>query len=237
MQPVRFLCILVLFLSVSACQKGSEPVEVTIVGQMRSIMFQNDISAKVFLKDLPRQENLYALGPLDYLSGEILVWDGTPLVATSDGDSVILQADWNVGAPMLVAAVVPEWTEVNLPNTVTTQRELEEFVAAFAKKRGLNPAQPFPFRLRGTARKLDWHVVNWPVSDTEHTHERHRTSGPHGTLTDTPVDVLGFFSTAHTGIFTHHDTDVHMHMKTADGRLMGHVDDLQPGQMTLSLPH
>ena len=51
------------------------------------------------------------------------------------------------------------------------------------------------------------------------------------TLDDEPVVVLGFYSTAHRGIFTPADSDVHMHVKTADGRLSGHLESivLAPG--------
>jgi len=43
--------------------------------------------------------------------------------------------------------------------------------------------------------------------------------------------VLGFYSTQHRGVFTPRDSDLHMHVRTADGRMTGHVERifLEPG--------
>ena len=54
-------------------------------------------------------------------------------------------------------------------------------------------------------------------------------------LNDEDVAILGFFSTAHQGIFTHHDSYVHMHLITKDASKMGHLDELEIGQMKLFL--
>jgi hypothetical protein len=51
------------------------------------------------------------------------------------------------------------------------------------------------------------------------------------------VDVIGFYSKLHTGIFTHHDSYAHMHVVTADKKVSGHVDQLSAGgEMRLYLP-
>jgi acetolactate decarboxylase len=38
------------------------------------------------------------------------------------------------------------------------------------------------------------------------------------------VNVLGFYSTRHRGIFTPRESDLHMHLRTADGHASGHVE-------------
>jgi hypothetical protein len=49
--------------------------------------------------------------------------------------------------------------------------------------------------------------------------------------------VLGFYSNSHHAIFTHHTTNMHLHLKTLDNLLAGHIDDLILGEgMTLKLP-
>ena len=49
--------------------------------------------------------------------------------------------------------------------------------------------------------------------------------------------MVGFYSDAHHGIFTHHSTNMHIHMKTGDHKVAGHVDDLTLGpKMILKLP-
>ncbi len=52
------------------------------------------------------------------------------------------------------------------------------------------------------------------------------------------VDTLGFYSTHHhAAAFTHHSTNMHLHVKTRGHVLAGHLDDLILGQeMVLRLP-
>lgn len=71
----------------------------------------------------------------------------------------------------------------------------------------------------------------------QHSHSKHITSGPHGRLEDAEALILGFYSNRHKGIFIQHSTNVHMHFKTIDSKLAGHVDDIELGQdMVLKLP-
>ena len=80
-------------------------------------------------------------------------------------------------------------------------------------------------------------MINWPEGYKEHSHEKHISSGPHGTLANTAAEVLGFYSKHHHAIFTHHTTNMHLHVRTMDGQLAGHLDDLELGEgMKLLLP-
>jgi acetolactate decarboxylase len=56
-------------------------------------------------------------------------------------------------------------------------------------------------------------------------------------VNDEQVEIIGFFSTEHKTIFTHHDTFLHMHLITADRQQMGHLDEVLLGKgMKLYLP-
>ena len=57
-------------------------------------------------------------------------------------------------------------------------------------------------------------------------------------LTNETVDIIGFFSTQHQGVFTHHDSYVHMHLITQDEKQMGHLDHVEiiPADISLFLP-
>jgi acetolactate decarboxylase len=56
-------------------------------------------------------------------------------------------------------------------------------------------------------------------------------------MENTEVEMLGFYSDSHKAIFTHHTSNVHIHMRTVDDKLAGHVDDLILGDgMILKLP-
>jgi len=106
-----------------------------------------------------------------------------------------------------------------------------------AKEKGISVEKPFPFLLTGRTQSLSWHIINWDVNDKEHTHKKHRLSGLNGIINDTAVEILGFYSDKHKGVFTHHTTNMHLHFKTQNNELAGHVDDLVPGEkMILKLP-
>ncbi|MEK7729863.1 MAG: decarboxylase, partial [candidate division KSB1 bacterium] len=109
-------------------------------------------------------------------------------------------------------------------------------IAQTAKQRGLQRDAPFPFLLRG-AITVAWHVVDWAEGDTVHTHAKHRASGLHGRLEQQAVEILGFYSDQHHGIFTHRDSNMHLHVKTATGDFAAHVGEVEvQGGMSLFLP-
>ena len=57
------------------------------------------------------------------------------------------------------------------------------------------------------------------------------------TLLETPIEVLGFRSDRHEGVFIPAGETMHMHLRTLDGRRSGHLEDvdLPPGSR-LALP-
>ncbi len=234
-----FILLLMIF-GLAACSdapRSSWEDQVEHLGTLRAIMHQNDVTPKTFLDQLNNRDSLYALGAVAYLKGEILMLGGETIIAGTDtSGSVTISGDPETGACLMVAARVGSWSEIAIPDEVTTQQGLEEYIVAVADQWGINTAQPFPFRLEGRFKTMDWHVVNWENGDTEHSHQKHIESGPHGTLTEVDAILLGFRSTKHTGIFTHYDSDFHMHMVLDDRSLAGHVDGFIPGKLTLYLP-
>ncbi len=201
-------------------------------GALRIMMHQGDISAKVDMRDLADRPNLYALGAVAQLKGEILVLGGKAFIAkpvptrreAMDGQ-VSLDTTMQHEAALLVTAEVAEWKSYPLPDGDLTKDELQTFIATQAEVHGLDPSGPFPFMIKGMT-SFDWHVIDWPEGDREHSHEKHVTSGPHGHQDSTEVQILGFYSDHHHAVFTHHSTNLHMHVLTDDRTLAAHVDDL-----------
>jgi acetolactate decarboxylase len=50
------------------------------------------------------------------------------------------------------------------------------------------------------------------------------------------VEIIGFFSTEHKGVFTHHDSFLHMHLITKDKEKMGHLDAATFDRINVHLP-
>lgn len=208
---------------------------VTVVGQMRNVMWKGELQGTLRLDTLSDIPHLYGLGPVEFLTGEILLLDGHAYIATVWTDTTMrVEETFRVKAPFFGYASVPRWTEHNLPDSIRTLPQLERYLdritASFPR--------PFFFRLEGTADHALIHVVNLPGGAEVHSPDDAHRGQRNYRITAEPVEILGFFSTTHQAIFTHHDTFLHCHLITADHRKMGHLDEvmLQPGTVKLFLP-
>lgn len=230
-----FLILLTLF----ACgtkQKEKKQFEVQYFGALKNMMHQGDITAKANLEDLKESKNLYALGALENLKGEILILDSKPFISAEKNEALSIDNSFKHKATLLVYSSVKEWKSSNIPDSIISYEELEKHIAQKAKELAIDVDKPFPFLIKGKAKSFDWHVINWKDGDTEHSHEKHINSGLNGTATEQEVEILGFYSNKHHAIFTHHSTNMHLHVKTTDNRISGHVDGLTLGKgMTLEL--
>jgi len=206
-------------------------------GALKNIMHKGDISSQADLTHFQETEHFYALGAVENLKGEILILDSKPFISSVKDQKLTISNSINHKATLLVYASVDKWTSFNIPDNVSTYEDLEKHIEQTAKAKGINTAEPFPFLIEGIAKSIDWHVIDWEKGDTDHSHEKHITSGLRGILTDQDVKILGFYSNSHHAIFTHHTTNMHLHIKTTDNKASGHLDGLALGQgMTLKLP-
>ncbi|MEL6674833.1 MAG: acetolactate decarboxylase [Bacteroidota bacterium] len=237
---MKMKCLLLL-LGVLACQSPSSSenasstyADVQIAGAMKNVMWKGELDPVITLDTLSRKENLFAVGPETGLRGEIMVHEGRAFVSRIGPDSALLvEENFAVGAPFLVYAYVEAWEEVMLPDSVLNLPTLEAFIEkeTQAKKR------PFAFKLAGKATAI-YHAQNLPpgtkVSSPAEAHQG-QVNFP---LYEEAIKVTGFFSTEHQGVFTHHDSYLHLHLLTEDESRMGHVDAMQwaQGEMQLFLP-
>ncbi|MCC5932902.1 MAG: acetolactate decarboxylase [Balneolales bacterium] len=200
--------------------------QVEFAGALRNIMRQNNLSAHLHFNGFDLNPNVYALGAFENLKGEILILRGTSFSNRAVGDEAVIIDLKDEAAAFMVWAEVEDWQGFPVADSVRTFAQLETFAALQAETFGLDTRQPFPFGLTGTAAELVWHVIDWPEDDPVHTHEKHMVTGPHGVLTNIPVEVLGFYSDSHHGIFTHHSTNMHLHFVSHEENEAGHVDDI-----------
>ena len=204
-------------------------------GEMRNVMQKGDLSAHFDLATLKGMAGLYALGPVAGLQGEVVVLDGQPAVTTLVDGKPAVSAGWPK-ACFLVYAQVRQWDTQPVPPEVRSLGELEPFVLAAAKRAGLDVGRPFPFLLTGAPASVKYHVV-WKTDGLPHTRELHQKAKVPFEVQDREVRMLGFWSDRHQGVFTHHDSTIHVHVRTADGRDAGHVDAATfTTPMTLHLP-
>jgi acetolactate decarboxylase len=237
---MKYVIILLIAISTLSCRvdnKKANKFKVEYKGALKNMMHKGDISTKADLKAFENTEHFYALGATENLKGEIQIFNSKPFNTMVVDSNLVFDSSFNKKATLLVYASINKWKSINIPNNVVTYEQLESYIEETAKENKIKTDEPFPFLIEGTSKSFDWHVINWKDGDTEHSHEKHISSGLHGTLTNREVEMLGFYSNSHHAIFTHHTTNMHIHIKTVDNKIAGHVDGLILGKrMILKLP-
>ncbi|WP_317194936.1 acetolactate decarboxylase [Litoribacter ruber] len=145
-----------------------------------------------------------------------------------------VEETYQMKAPFFGYANIPSWTEQELPDSISSIKELEQYLDKVTQ----NSTRPFMFRLTGEVDHALIHIVNLPEgSKVSSPEEAHRGQQDYK-LQDEAATILGFFSTEQKAIFTHHDTYLHMHLITEDREKMGHLDEVEfgKGKMRLYLP-
>ena len=237
---MRYLLIAISSLIFLSCQspiKDSDTYKINYKGALKNIMKDADISAKVDLSEFKSTKNFYALGAIENLKGEIQIFNSEPFITSVENNSLKFDKTFTKKATLLVYASVEKWDSIPIPNDIISYEQLENYIEKTANEQGINTDEPFPFLLEGLIGSFDWHVINWKDGDTIHSHKKHKTTGMYGTINNKEVEMLGFYSNAHHAIFTHHTTNMHIHVKTDGNGVAGHVDGLfLENGMILKLP-
>lgn len=204
-----------------------------IAGAMKNVMWNGELDGVISLDSIAGNKGWYGLGPESFLTGELLINDGKSYVSRVLSDSTMsVERKNNLSAPFFVYGKVEEWIREDLPQNIKTIPELDQYI----DKRTQNSKRPFAFKLAGTVNKAVIHIQNLPegtqVSSPDEAHQG-QVSYP---LENEKVEIIGFFSTTHAGIFIHHDSHVHMHLISEDEKKMGHLDELEIDRMELFLP-
>ena len=189
-------------------------------------MLGGDLRGYVELEALSSVPSRYALGPLEALRGEVSIFDGVPSIARVERDAVVTGASWSERACFLVWAQVPAWSERAPGVTPAGLDGIEREVITLAREAGLDPERPLPFRVRATAVEAIFHVLD-KRDGLPHNPERHEQAKVRRTLRHTVVELIGFYSRQHRGIFTPRESNVHVHLRTEDGRVSGHLETIQ----------
>ncbi|MBX2877387.1 MAG: hypothetical protein KTR30_35020 [Saprospiraceae bacterium] len=209
-----------------ACQqeKPASIVPVESIGTLKQIMQEGDITAKIDLETLTGRPQLYGLGAAENLQGEIMIWQGKAFLTTVAGSGLATYDGFRKKASLLVYSEVSDWDSIPLPAEIDQLAQLEDFLGQTAQEMGIDAKHPFPFLLKGRPEMVSWHVIDWDINDPIHTHAKHLQSGMRSGWKNTPTEVLGFYSPT-PGVFTHHDSRIHLHATTPDRRLVAHLDE------------
>lgn len=168
-------------------------------------------------------ESLYAVGPLEQARGEVSIYDSIPLISEVHDGRVNVTIDSCRHAAFLVYAIVENWRRVTVRNPINTEQQLEDYLLAWGVTSGIDVDQPFAFLLNGLIAQATFHILCNQGRGTYNAelHEKSKVGFP---IAKESVEVIGFYSRRHRGIFTPRDSNFHMHVRTLDNRFSGHLE-------------
>ena len=176
------------------------------------------------------------LGALKDLSGEIQIFDGQDFSSIVQNDSVLVGPYSRQNAAFIVYGQVKNWKDIAIPLSVINTEALIGFFE-YNEDAEINTDKPFMFLIEGRVEQLDWHVLHKSETDSLPDKKNHVHHAKSGSIMEKDVEIIGVYSRDHEGVFTHHGLPIHMHFRTLDGMLAGHIDDLELGpEMNLKIP-
>jgi hypothetical protein len=201
------------------------------IGAQRDVL-GGDVGGKISLREVADLPHLYALGPRAGASGEITIFDSQPCIARVVDGGVKMEAGLGHEACFLVYDQVRAWHESIEMRSIDDEPALTVALTRVICEARLDDRAPVVFLLRAYASALTYHVLN-KRDRLPHTPALHEQAKVRFRLERRVVDVLGFYSRRHRGIFTPGDSDLHMHFRTIDGQVSGHVERLALGPGTV----
>jgi acetolactate decarboxylase len=221
---------------------------VEYVGAQKTIFATGKAESVVSLEDLAGRKGLYAMGPIDGLDGEITIYDSKPYITKVRGKDFVMDNTFKHGAFFLVWTEQSKWKDVPVPASVKGYVDLQQFVKEQAQASGIDVTKPFPFLLAGTPIEIKWHINVDRTEGKPITKELFVKSKAPFITRNEPVDIIGFYSDHHVGVFIAEYAPaikegsgiknvIHIHLVSRVSNAAGHIDDLTLGEgMVLKLP-
>ncbi len=204
--------------------------DVQVYGALRAMFHEGQTGTTVSLDTMLPNPNLYAVGALSDLAGEITVAGGQVYVSRPKGikhtDTEILTQTY-AGATLLVAAEVPAWNSFTIEQSIQFE-DLDEEIARLALAAGHGLDRRIPFLVEGVVEDLEWHVVDGSrLSGGGTTHQDHLAAAVTSRLDHITATLIGFYSQTDQGVFTHMGSTTHIHCLTTSPLATGHVDSVR----------
>lgn len=209
----------VLFIS---CNDPEPASSIKVVGQMRDVMWKGALAGNISTDSL-NYPTAYGLGPIEYLKGEVLLFEGQTFISkVIDSNAHRVTQVNSIKAPFFVYSKDSDLTEISIPTRELSLRSTEQLIDSLY----LDYEKPLLVSIAGVFQDLTIHSVNLPegsaVSSADEAHKG-LTQYHYQNLSGS---IVGFFSRKHKAIFTHHDSYFHAHFISDDRSIMGHVDSI-----------
>lgn len=242
-----FLCVVAVAGAAIALNSTKEGL-IEYIGAQKDIFKTGKAASVISLESLAGQKGLYAVGPIDGLDGEITIFDSKPYITKVRGKDYVVDNTLKHGAFFLVWTEQTKWQDVPVPGAVKGYVDLQQFVKTQAQAAGIDVTKPFPFLLSGTPAEIKWHINVDRTEGNPITKELFVKSKEPFVTKNEPVDIIGFYSEHHSGVFlpssnpafmegTGVQNAIHIHLVSRTSKAAGHIDNINLGEnMVLRLP-
>ena len=218
-------------LVLSSCAKLANTSSIKVVGKMSDVMWKGDLIGKIATDSL-NNKKIYGLGPIEFLKGEIIVFEGQTFVSkVLDSVSHQVTKISSARAPFFVYSTNSNLKVVPLTINNHSLKGIEEQLDSIYKNYDL----PLLIRIDGVFSKIKLHSVNLPEGEQVSSPDEAHQGLTKYDFKNISGSLIGFFSRNHKAVFTHHDTFFHAHFISNDRKVLGHVDELNFNTSGVSL--
>jgi len=219
---MKILLALSLTLLLVSCNNLHKTSSIEVVGQMRDVMWKGDLAGKISTDSLS-DPNAYGLGPIEYLSGEVLLFEGQTFISKVIDSAVHRVTPVTaVKAPFFVYSKESHLNSISVSPLELSLKSTEELIDALY----LDYDKPLLVRIDGVFKKITVHSVNLPEGSSVSSPDQAHKGLTQYSYENLSGSIVGFFSRKHKAIFTHHDSFLHAHFISDDRSVMGHVDSV-----------
>jgi acetolactate decarboxylase len=221
---------------------------VEFVGAQRAIFETGKADGVLSLQELKARDGLYAIGPVKDLDGEITIFGSQPSISKVRGSGFAVDRSWNHDAIFLVWSQQKQWRDVAIPTDVKGYLDLQGFIKTQADAAGIDTGRPFPFLITDQPIEIAWHINVDRSEGKPITPELFAKSKTGYFTRGEAVDIVGFYSEQHTGVFiskyapavpagSDKTNAIHLHFVSHSSEATGHIDNIVLGdKATLRLP-
>jgi len=206
-----------------------------LVGSTAQMIKNFDLSANIDFDTLSNTENLYGIGAIENLQGEMTIINGKPYVATwSKDNQAQIEQTFNKNGIFLVSANVKEWKEIEINQKFNDKSELLAYVLKQAEKNDLDVDGGFPFRIETKVDHIRAHISFISEATIQNFSPQAKKADDHRVIIENEdVEIIGFAGHQAGGRFAmpampnRPASKMHIHFLTADQKKIGHIEDLK----------
>ena len=198
---------------------------------MRNVMWLGDLEGKISTDSL-NSNTAYGLGPIEYLKGEILLFEGQTYISkVIDSLQHKVEQTESSRAPFFVYSTASDLREINIPQDDFTLKSTENLIDSLYN----DYENPLLIRIDGMFDAITVHSVNLAEGSTVSSPDQAHQGLTKYDYENVSGSLIGFFSRKHKAVFTHHDGFFHAHFISDQRNILGHVDAIDFNSNKVSL--